>query len=105
MLPLSLSLHFLSTLILDDLRALAQRLAGQNAYERGEQLFQNKAVTYLHFDKLSIQAKVQGSKSYDVKLSLLNDTVDGGCSCPASEGFDYCKHCVATLLEYQKQLA
>jgi len=84
--------------------SLAQRLAGQSAYERGSELYDAKKVLNLKFTQQSISAQVLGTKLYQVELTRVADSYDGGCNCPASEGFDFCKHCVAVLLEYADQV-
>jgi uncharacterized Zn finger protein len=88
-----------------DLIALAQRLAGQNAFEKGTALFNNKQVQNLSFTAHGVDAQVQGTQLYQVSLRKVSDSFDGGCSCPASEGFDFCKHCVAAVLAYAEELS
>lgn len=89
---------------MSELYALAQRLAGQTAYEKGLELHNAKQVQNLQFSPQSVRAQVQGTHLYQVELTKVAESFDGGCSCPASEGFDFCKHCVATLLEYSDKL-
>lgn len=84
-----------------DLVAQIERLAGQHAFEKGTQLYIQNKVEGLAINGQQISANVIGSKQYYVNLSLQGEQLDGGCSCPASEGFDFCKHCVATVLAYQ----
>nr|WP_136252849.1 hypothetical protein [Ningiella ruwaisensis] len=95
---------FTENVDLEAIHLLAERLAGQNAYEKGVSLYHSGAVTDLSIDENQVNASVHGSKLYRVKLTFLESTIDGGCSCPASEGFDFCKHCVATSLAYQERL-
>jgi uncharacterized Zn finger protein len=87
-----------------DLIGLAQRLAGQAAYEKGYALYQSEKVKNLRFNTQNIEAQVQGTQLYQVSLQKVGESFDGGCSCPASEGFDFCKHCVATVLAYATEL-
>ncbi|WP_395341062.1 SWIM zinc finger family protein [Ningiella sp. W23] len=88
-----------------ELTALAQRLAGESAYERGIQIYESNQIFDLRFTDNRVSAKVQGTKLYSVDFSFVGDNIDGGCSCPASEGFDFCKHCVAVLLSYSDAFA
>lgn len=89
---------------MNELITLAQRLAGQSAFEKGVQIHQSKQVVSLTFDSKSVQGQVQGTHLYQVDLVKVAESFDGGCSCPASEGFDFCKHCVAIVLEYSERL-
>lgn len=88
---------------MSDLSSLALRLAGQNAYEKGISLQKQGAVDKLVVDLPKIIATVQGTITYEVELTLVSDTIEGSCNCPASEGFDFCKHCVAALISYDEQ--
>jgi uncharacterized Zn finger protein len=89
----------------EDISALAQRLAGQNAFEKGSVLYASGQVQNFQFSENNIRAQVQGSELYQVDLTRTGESIDGGCNCPASEGFDFCKHCVATLLMYGERLS
>ncbi|MCK0713977.1 SWIM zinc finger domain-containing protein [Chromohalobacter sarecensis] len=53
----------------------------------------------------TITADVEGSERYTVTLKLNKRGLDGGCDCPASEGIDFCKHCVAVALMYRAEQA
>ncbi|MBT1451221.1 hypothetical protein KJ365_10070 [Glaciecola sp. XM2] len=89
---------------MNDLEALALRLAGDKAYKDGTLLFTNGAVTQLTVALPKITAIVQSHATNQVELTLSNGIVDGSCNCEVSEGFDFCGHCVAALLTYQKRL-
>jgi len=41
---------------------------------------------------------VQEIQEFDVKLSIVDGQYEGSCNCTDSEGFDFCKHCVAVAL-------
>lgn len=43
-------------------------------------------------------AVVEGSQPYRVELRHSERLLEGACECPASEGIDFCKHCVAVAL-------
>jgi uncharacterized Zn finger protein len=77
-------------------------LAGAGAYERGVDYFHSDRV--LNWSKLGsvISAEVDGTQTYKVTLRHTARQFDGGCDCLASEGFDFCKHCVAVALAYRQ---
>ncbi len=80
-------------------------LAGERAFARGEKYFAADAVGELREYKGKITAAVQGSESYQVTLRHTSRQFEGVCDCPASDNFDFCKHCVATALKYRGELA
>lgn len=86
-------------------KQLLTKLAGTGAYQRGADYFKQGAVVGWEKKKNRIHGTVQGSKLYHVTLTLGKNTLEGGCDCPASEGFDFCKHCVAVALQYQSETA
>ena len=77
---------------------LLKKLAGAAAYARGVDYFKHGHVTDLNHDKQRITATVEGSDTYAVTLRLRARSLEGACDCPASEGVDFCKHCVAVGL-------
>ncbi len=80
------------------------KLAGEGAFERGEDYFERGAVGELQIKGNHISAEVEGSEYYQVKLTYTRKTLDGACDCPASDGIDFCKHCVATAMALRAQL-
>lgn len=76
------------------------KLAGKPAFARGQSVYENQQIESWKRQKNSIHAMVQGTELYRVKLTITNKMLDGICSCPASENFDFCKHCVAVALAY-----
>ena len=80
-----------------------KKLAGDVTYRRGLDYFKSGAVEEIRIKGNIISATVMGSMPYQVKLRLSNQGVDGSCDCPASDGMDFCKHCVATALVYLQQ--
>lgn len=74
------------------------KLAGQGAYERGVAYYEEGRVASLSIAGERITARVDGTEAYDVRLRRTPLGLDGACTCPASEGFDFCKHCVAVAL-------
>ncbi|WDE11275.1 SWIM zinc finger family protein [Thalassomonas haliotis] len=79
------------------------RLAGEGAYQRGVKIYQNGGVLSVREKAGHILAKVEGTDTYQVTLQITDKLLEGSCDCPASENFDFCKHCVATALAYQQQ--
>jgi len=74
------------------------RLAGKPAFNRGMDYFKGGHVLELKQKGSRITAEVEGSEIYLVTLKWTSSQLDGACDCPASEGFDFCKHCVAVAL-------
>ncbi|WP_434984531.1 SWIM zinc finger family protein [Vreelandella zhaodongensis] len=81
------------------------RLAGEAAFGRGVEYYQQRMVTSWGMKGSVVTAKVEGSELYHVKLTLTKCGMTGECSCPASEGIDFCKHCVAVALVCREDLA
>lgn len=79
------------------------KLAGKAAYIRGQGVFESGQITHLNIKKNSILAEVEGTYPYKVRLKITPNLLDGTCSCPASDNFDFCKHCVAVALAYSSQ--
>lgn len=90
---------------MSEIQSIIQRLSGQAAFEKGKSLFESNTVLDFSVENEQIRGQVQGSFVYDVSLTIIGKTFDGGCSCPASEGFDICKHCVAVLLQYEQRIS
>lgn len=90
--------------------ATIERLAGPATFERGMALYNDHAILSYQKNRQTIKASVQsasspGVKAYQVVLTIKASSYDGGCDCPASEGFDFCKHCVAVALQHADKLA
>jgi len=83
--------------------ALLVKLAGSGAYERGLNYFSEGRVTAIESSPRRTSAIVQGTEPYTVQLTHTHSQLDGACDCPASEGIDFCKHCVALALVLQEQ--
>ncbi len=80
------------------------KLAGEGAFERGEDYYYRGVVGELNIRGNRISAEVEGSESYQVKLIYTQKNLEGSCDCPASDGIDFCKHCVATAMVLRQQL-
>ena len=78
-------------------------LAGEAAYQRGLEYYNDGRVEQLNINGTQISASVKGQKQYRVSLNHTAKMFDGSCDCPASDNFDFCKHCVAVSLAYYYQ--
>lgn len=78
-------------------------LAGDAAYNNGLDYYNDGRVIELTISDANIKAHVNGSETYAVTLIHTNKIFEGTCSCPASDNFDFCKHCVAASLAYYYQ--
>jgi len=81
-----------------------KKLAGAAAYERGSSYFSDGHVVDVITSGKRVDARVQGSGLYQVRLNLGGRELEGACDCPASEGMDFCKHCVAVGLYLLREL-
>jgi uncharacterized Zn finger protein len=75
-----------------------QKLAGRRTFDKGEMLYFQEAVHRFTKNQLIITAIVQEIQEFTVKLSIVDGEYEGSCNCSDSEGFDFCKHCVAVAL-------
>ncbi len=78
------------------------KLAGKAAFNRGMNYFKAGNVLSIKQKANRISADVDGTEIYRVTLRWTHNQFDGACDCPASEGFDFCKHCVAVALILQQ---
>lgn len=78
------------------------KLAGKAAFNRGMNYFMAGNVLSIKQKANRISADVDGTEIYRVTLKWTHNQLDGACDCPASEGFDFCKHCVAVALTLQE---
>ena len=81
------------------------QLAGKPAFNRGIDYFKGGHVLELKQKGSRITAEVEGNEIYQVTLKWTSSQLDGACDCPASEGFDFCKHCVAVALTLREAQA
>lgn len=80
-------------------------MAGPGACERGFDYYREGCVGNIEINGNRIVALVSGTDLYHVELRHDGAGLDGSCDCPASDGIAFCKHCVATALEFRDQLA
>ena len=77
-------------------------LAGEGAFQRGLGYYTAGHVLSWGKKGNKVTASVSGTQIYAVTLTLVRGRLEGYCDCPASEGFDFCKHCVAVALQYRE---
>jgi len=84
---------FFRSLSSDDIRDCC----APSVYRRGEEYFEEDAVTRLTYNdrKTLLKAVVCGNDDYTVTIALSDGNISGSCTCPFG---DVCKHLVATLL-------
>lgn len=81
------------------------KLAGKAAFSRGMDYYKSGNVLSIKQNANRITADVDGTEIYRVTLKWTRTQLEGACDCPASEGFDFCKHCVAVALSLQADQA
>lgn len=74
-----------------------------SVFERGQRYRAEDRIKRLNGFGDTITAAVQGSKRYELRLSLDGDDIDAQCTCPY-DGPGECKHVVAVLLDVAKEL-
>jgi uncharacterized Zn finger protein len=77
-----------------------EELAGERAFERGEEYFADGLVDELRETNGAITARVRGTYDYRVKLWAEGDELAFACTCPVGQRSEFCKHCVAVGLEW-----
>ncbi len=82
----------------DELESRLRQHVGDTVFERGTHCFEQGQVGTLSISGSRTRATVTGTSQYRVEVRRTPRGFDGHCSCPASDGFDFCKHCVAVTL-------
>lgn len=80
-------------------------LAGDAVFQRGYVYLNEGRVSLISQNKTSTELRVDGSETYLVKLKHTSKQFEATCQCPAAQGFDFCKHCVAGSLFYLQLIA
>lgn len=75
-------------------------IAGERCFTLGQQQLQKQAPTAVAIFGDTAKARIG---EFSVELSYRGDTVEGNCSCPDSEGFEFCQHCVSLALFANQQ--
>lgn len=77
-----------------------RHLAGERSFGRGEVYFTDGAVRSLQTRDEIIEAKVQGTRTYRVRLWVKDSDLEYSCTCPFAGDGNFCKHCVAAGLAW-----
>lgn len=84
---------------------MIQSVAPKSAFVIGHQYFSEGRVRILSADDVKISSEVGGASGlYQQTIRLTEGTLVAKCSCPSNER-PICRHCVAALLEYNRQSA
>jgi len=75
------------------------KTAGQARFEQGSSKSTNIDISDFHYQDKQAKAKVG---QYTVSVRYHSETIEGACTCPDSDGFDFCQHCVALVLHANK---
>lgn len=81
-------------------RRAIRELAGVRYFARGEDYHAGGLVESLTAHGGRIVAKVEGTRTYRVKLWTEKGRLDYSCNCPVGAEGEFCKHCVAVGLEW-----
>ena len=80
--------------------ASLEELAGERAFERGEDYFADGLVDTLNESNGVVTARVHGTYDYRVKLWAEKEELAFDCNCPVGQDGSFCKHCVAVGLAW-----
>lgn len=78
--------------------AALRGMAGEAVFARGAAYAREGRARILAVDVGEARAEVTGSETYEVILKGGGAAISGDCSCPAFEGWGFCKHLVAVAL-------
>lgn len=79
-------------------RSALRLYVGDDVFERGAALFRDGRVANLTARGAITTATVTDERPYETRVRRTPRGFEGQCSCPESEGFDFCHHCVAVAL-------
>ncbi len=74
------------------------RMATPNSLTRGKTYARGGQVILDLLTDQQVDARVKGTSTYRVHLSTENGNQSWGCDCPAADGGQFCKHCVAVAM-------
>lgn len=80
------------------------RLAGVRAFGQGLRLFEEGQVSGLEASDRLTSATVGDGGTHKVGLRHTHRVLEGECDCEASDGIDFCQHCVAVAIALQDRL-
>ena len=79
---------------------LLLQLAGDKIFAQGERYFSEGRVRQLHASADRVTGRVEGTRSYRVKLWKARGEFQFSCGCPAGVDHVFCQHCVAAGLAW-----
>jgi len=85
--------------------ALLIKLAGAGAFGCGLHYFEEGRISGIESTESKTTAIVHGCHQYNVCLRYTHRMIEGACDCPASDGIDFCQHCIAVALVLQERQA
>ncbi len=74
------------------------RMATPNSLSRGKTYARGERVVLDLLTDQQVDARVKGTSTYRVSLSTVSGKLSWGCECPAADGGQFCKHCVAVAM-------
>jgi len=89
--------------VIDIDETLLIKLAGARAFARGLCCYEEGRVGNVKATEKSTTAVVRGEQRREVRLQHSHRQIEGVCDCPASDGIDFCEHCVAVALFLQER--
>lgn len=87
--------------MIDITESLLIRLAGVRAFGQGLSRYNEGAVQNVVTAGKLTEALVQSRGSHKVVLRHSHSMIEGECDCEASDGIDFCQHCVAVAFSLQ----
>ena len=84
------------------LSKLMKQISGTAYFERGTIYYNEGRVKLIEADH-EIEARVSGTRTYDVQILLEDGDIQYDCTCPVGQDGDFCKHCVAVSLAWLSQ--
>jgi len=87
--------------VIDITESLLIRLAGVRAFGQGLSCYNRGGVQNVVTAERSTSAIVQGRSPHNVLLRHTHSMIEGECDCEASDGIDFCQHCVAVAFSLQ----
>lgn len=79
---------------------LLYAMAGDITYSRGLAYAQEDCVQEVTMQDGVLSARVNGTKTYSVQLSVEGSRLSYDCTCPVGDELRFCKHCVAAGLAW-----
>jgi hypothetical protein len=76
------------------------KMAGQDCFNLGLSLSQTASFSKLTISENKVTANLDVNH---VVLNFHDKQIQGACTCPRSDGFDFCEHCVCLCLNINKQ--